>query len=130
MDVTIRPAFRLHPPKGDIVARETITRLVDDLDGSEAQETIRFALDGRSYEIDLSAKNAAKLRSALDIYVENGTRAGRASATAGRAARATASSTRNDNQAIRIWAEEQGYDVASRGRISQEIIDLYRKHAR
>jgi hypothetical protein len=129
MDVTIRPEFRLHPPKGDIVARETITRLVDDLDGSEAQETIRFALDGRSYEIDLSAKNAAKLRSALDVYVENGTRSGRASAT-GRGTRATSGSSRNDNQAIRMWAEEQGYEVASRGRISQEIIDLYRQHAR
>jgi hypothetical protein len=130
MDVTIRPEFQLNPPKGDAVARETIIRLVDDLDGSEAEETIRFALDGRSYEIDLSAKNAAKLRGALDVYVEHGTRAGRASSTAGRGARATSASNHNDNPAIRMWAEKQGYEVASRGRISQEIIDLYRQHAR
>ncbi len=110
------------------MARETITRIVDDLDGSEAKETIKFALDGRSYEIDLSAKNAAKLRATLDVYVEYGTRLGRASA--GRGGRATSGTGRNENQAIRIWAEEQGYDVASRGRISQEIIDLYRQHAR
>ena len=112
------------------MARETITRLVDDLDGSEAAETIKFALDGRSYEIDLSAKNAAKLRAALDVYVEYGTRSGRASATAGRGGRTSAGAGRNENQAIRIWAEEQGYDVATRGRISQEIVDLYRQHGR
>jgi nucleoid-associated protein Lsr2 len=112
------------------VARETITRLVDDLDGSKAEETVKFALDGRSYEIDLSAKNAAKLRAALDVYVEYGTRLSRASATASRGARATASTGRNENQAIRIWAEEQGYEVASRGRISQEIVDLYHQHGR
>ena len=100
------------------MARETITRLVDDLDGSEAQETIKFALDGRAYEIDLSAKNAAKLRAALDVYVENGTRQGRVSTGAGRGARATPSASRNENQAIRTWAEEQGYEVATRGRIS------------
>ena len=111
------------------MARETFTRLVDDLDGSEAEETIKFALDGRSYEIDLSAKNAAKLRTALDVYVENGTRLGRAS-MAGRGARGSAGAGRNENQAIRVWAEEQGYEVASRGRISQEIIDLYRQVAR
>ena len=112
------------------MARETITRLVDDLDGSEAKETIKFALDGRSYEIDLSAKNAAKLRAALDVYVEYGTRLGRASATASRGGRATSDTGRNENQAIRMWAEEQGYEVASRGRISQEIVDLYRQQAR
>ena len=109
------------------MARETITRLVDDLDGSKAEETVKFALDGRSYEIDLSAKNAAKLRGALGAYIDNGTRLGRASAV-GRTAR-TASS-REDNQAIRLWAQKQGYDVAARGRISQEIVDLFRQHAR
>jgi|SoiMethySBSTD1v2_1073268.scaffolds.fasta_scaffold258837_3 hypothetical protein len=117
-----------HDIKGKAVARETITRLVDDLDGSEAEETVKFALDGRSYEIDLSAKNAAKLRGALSTYIDNGTRLGRASAAARYGARAT--SSREENQAIRSWAEEQGYDVASRGRISQEIIDLYHENAR
>ena len=109
------------------MARQTITRLVDDLDGSEAQETVKFALDGRSYEIDLSAKNAAKLRAALGTYIDNGTRLGRATAS-GRGSQ-TASS-REENQAIRMWAEEQGYEVATRGRISQALVDLYRQHAR
>lgn len=109
------------------MARETITRLVDDLDGTEAQETVKFALDGRSYEIDLSAKNAAKLRAALDVYIESGTRLSRSSAGA---RRGRAVSSREESQAIRAWAEDQGYEIASRGRISQEIVDLYRQYAR
>ncbi len=110
------------------MARETFTRLLDDVDGSEAQETVRFALDGRSYEIDLSAKNAAKLRSTLGTYIDNSTRVGRASATGTR--RSVAASGREDTPAIRLWAEQQGYEVASRGRLSQEIIDEYRKKGR
>jgi hypothetical protein len=112
------------------VARETITRLVDDLDGGKAAETVKFALDGHSYEIDLSAKNAARLRAALDVYVEYGTRLGRSSASVSRGTRATSGTGRNESQAIRLWAEEQGYGVASRGRISQEIVDLYRQQRR
>jgi Lsr2 len=103
------------------MARETFTRLLDDLDGGEAEETVKFALDGRSYEIDLAAKNAAKLRSTLATYIAKGSKLGRASA----GGRTRATSSREDNQAIRVWAEEQGYEVASRGRISQEIVELY-----
>jgi hypothetical protein len=111
------------------MARETMTRLVDDLDGSDAQETVKFALDGRSYEIDLSTKNAAKLRTALATYVENGTRVARTSSTGGRRAGGAASSP-EDTRDIRMWAEQQGYEVASRGRLSQELIDLYRSRKR
>ena len=56
------------------MAKETITRLIDDLDGGEAAETVTFGLDGHSYEIDLSTKNATKLRNALAAFVENGSR--------------------------------------------------------
>jgi len=56
------------------MARETITRLVDDLDGGVAHETVRFGLDGRLYEIDLSSKNAKKLRSELASFIEHGSR--------------------------------------------------------
>src|SRR5690242_10945219 len=71
------------------VARETITKLIDDLDGGEALETVKFGLDGHSYEIDLSAKNATRLRTALAPYVEVGTRiSGRASAAVARPGRA------------------------------------------
>jgi hypothetical protein len=113
------------------VAKETITRLIDDLDGGEAQETVTFGLDGHSYEIDLSAKNATKLRNALSAFVESGSRVGRSSASGGRAARgrSTASAEREQNQAIRAWAIRKGIPVAPRGRIKQEVVEQYQRTA-
>jgi Lsr2 len=60
------------------MAKTVIVKLTDDIDGGDADETIQFALDGRSYEVDLSAVNASKLRDALKPYIENG-RAGNGS---------------------------------------------------
>jgi hypothetical protein len=113
------------------VARETVTRLIDDLDGGEAVETVTFGLDGYSYAIDLSTKNAAKLRNALAVYVENGNRVAGGRAAGGRRGRTRggAAAGRDQNQAIRAWAERKGYEVASRGRIKQEIVDLYHSSA-
>lgn len=115
------------------MARETITRLIDDLDGGEAAETVRFGLDGYSYEIDLSTKNANKLRSLLSPYIEHGNRiSGRGSAgRRGGATRARGNGTtdRDQNQAIRAWAQRKGYQVAPRGRIKKEIIEEYHRRA-
>src|SRR5271163_584877 len=55
-----------------VVAKTVIVKLTDDIDGGDADETIHFALDGKSYEVDLSAANASKLRAALKPYVEKG----------------------------------------------------------
>lgn len=108
------------------VARETITKLIDDLDGSEAHETVRFGLDGHSYEIDLSTKNATKLRNALAPYIEKGTRVStHTSGRGGGRGRASAGSERDLNKVIRAWAQRKGYEVAPRGRLKQEIVDLY-----
>jgi hypothetical protein len=71
------------------VAKRTVHMLIDDIDGGEADETITFALDGTQYEIDLSKKNAAKMRDGLARYIDAGTRIGRG----GTAARATARAT-------------------------------------
>jgi hypothetical protein len=113
------------------VAKETFTRLIDDLDGGEAAETVTFGLDGYAYEIDLSSKNASKLRSALATFVQNGTRvSGRASSARGSGrARSAAAVGREQNQAIREWAVRKGYDVAPRGRIKQEIVEQYQRSA-
>jgi hypothetical protein len=114
------------------VAKEVFTRLIDDLDGGEAAETVTFGLDGYSYQIDLSTKNATKLRNALAVFVESGTRVSGRSSTATRGGvrpRVTASAGREQNQAIREWAQRKGYDVAPRGRIKQEIVDQYQKTA-
>jgi hypothetical protein len=60
------------------MAQTVIVKLTDDIDGGEADETISFALNGENYEIDLSAKNAARLREAFGPFIEKGRRGGRA----------------------------------------------------
>ena len=112
------------------MAKETFTKLIDDLDGGEAQETVKFGLDGHSYEIDLSTKNANKLRAALAPYLEVGTRvSGRTAPLRGGRARGTAGAERDQNKAIRSWALRRGLPVAPRGRIKQEIVDQYQREA-
>jgi hypothetical protein len=113
------------------VARKTVTQLVDDIDGGEAHETVKFGLDGYVYEIDLSTKNANKLRTVLAAYVEKGSRLpGRMPAAGRRGGRGRqASAEREQNQAIRAWAQRKGIAVAPRGRIRQEVIDEYHRRA-
>lgn len=92
--------------------------LEDDIDGSEAVETVSFALDGVSYEIDLSKAHSQDLREALSSWISAARRVG------GR--RSTKQAKPNDdNSAIRAWALAQGMSVSARGRISQEIRDAY-----
>jgi hypothetical protein len=111
------------------VAKQTYVELVDDIDGGQAHETVKFGLDGLSFEIDLSNKNAAKLRGALQTYVDNGTRiSGRTAAGRGSAHRPVAAE-REQNQAIRAWAARKGLEVAARGRIAADIIDQYNREA-
>ena len=111
------------------MARHVIERLVDDLDGSDATETVRFGLDGTSYEIDLSEKNATALRKALERYVSVARRAGSSRLPAG-GRRATASSRRNadrgyDIAQLREWAGANKVKVPARGRIPQAVVDQY-----
>ncbi|GGK16465.1 Lsr2 family protein [Pilimelia terevasa] len=109
------------------MARQTITVLTDDLDGATADESVSFALDGVQYEIDLSAKNAERLRKALAPYVEKGTRVGRGGMESGRRGRSVrgsgpAGGDREQNKAIRDWAKETGKDVSERGRIPASLV--------
>ncbi len=94
--------------------------LVDDIDGSEAKETVNFGLDGRDYEIDLNSKNAGKLRDALAPYVGH---ARRVSSGRRRAARGTSSGPTPAE--IRAWARDNGYKVPDRGRVSAEVREAY-----
>ena len=112
------------------MAKETVTRLIDDLDGGVAHETVRFGLDGHLYEIDLSSKNATKLRKDLAAFVERGSRVSARSRAAGRRrgqAGGGAASQADENRQIREWAQSEGYDVADRGRIRQDIVLAYRQ---
>jgi hypothetical protein len=114
------------------MAKRTVTTLIDDIDGSEAAETVKFALDGVAFEIDLSQKNASKLRNVLAPYIEKGTKVtGRGAATAGRSTgRARgAVAEREQNKAIRAWAIRRGLDVAPRGRIKADIVEQYHREA-
>jgi hypothetical protein len=114
------------------MAKRTIHMLVDDIDGGEAAETVKFAIDGAQYEIDLSKTNAAKMRDALAPFVAAGTKVARAGAAARVPAprgRATAAVDRDQNRAIREWAQGKGISVSDRGRIKQEIVDRYHAEA-
>ncbi len=117
------------------MAQKTVVTLEDDIDGGTAEETVTFALDGISYEIDLSARNAQALRDAFSAYVGHGRRtSGRGGAPRGTRARAATTSTgsgsgtsarRGDNAAIREWARAQGHSVNERGRIPASVISAY-----
>jgi hypothetical protein len=112
------------------MAKETITRLIDDLDNGDADETVRFALDGAEYEIDLSAKNATKLRQLLDPYVEAGTRVGRSGRVSPPRRRGVSQPVdRAQNRAIREWARSRKKKISDRGRIPEEIVAEYHASA-
>ena len=105
----------------------TVT-LVDDFDGEgPADETVEFSVDGVSYEIDLSAKNAKKLREDLKQWMDagrrvGGRRRGRPGAP-GRGGRGTID--REQSAAIREWARRNGHKVSTRGRIPAEVIEAF-----
>lgn len=94
--------------------------LEDDIDGSEANETISFALDGTSYEIDLSDVNADKLRGALAPYVGH---ARKISLRAGRGRRSAPGGASAAD--VRAWAKANGYSVPERGRIPGDVRSAY-----
>ena len=96
--------------------------LEDDLDGSEATETVTFALDGTSYEIDLNEANATKLRDALAVYVGHGRKIAGASRRGRRAAATTGGPSPKE---IREWARANGHTVPDRGRIPAEVRSAY-----
>src|SRR3954464_10355688 len=108
------------------MAKQVITVLTDDLDGGDADRTVEFGLDGVNYTIDLSEKNAGKLRKALDPFLAVATRVGRSGgALAGNrrgGGAATGRASRDQNQAIREWANKNGYEVSERGRIPSSIV--------
>lgn len=97
--------------------------LVDDLDGGEAEESITFGLDGVTYEIDLSSKNAAALREDLAKWIGHARRSGGRRVSGTR--RAGGSPRRQDLQAVRDWGRDNGYTVSDRGRVSAELQQAY-----
>jgi hypothetical protein len=112
------------------MAQKVQTLLIDDLDGGEAEGTVRFGLDGAEYEIDLNAKHAEALRKALARYVDAARRApGAAARRPGRSGRKPASANGTDPTAVREWAKSQGIEVKDRGRVPAELVVKFKAAA-
>lgn len=105
------------------MAQKIQTLFIDDIDGGEAEGTVRFALDGTEYEIDLNAKHSEELRSAVGKYVTHARKVG---GTARRGiARGGRKSSTVDTVAVRAWAREQGIDIKDRGRVPADVVAKY-----
>ena len=101
------------------MATRVLTTLQDDIDGSAAVETIRFALDGVEWEIDLSERNANRLRNSLSDFIAHGRKVG------GKRRR-HAPSSQVDTKVVRKWAQANGIELNKRGRIPIEVMERYR----
>jgi hypothetical protein len=120
------------------MAQKTVVQLIDDLDGTsnDTIETVTFALDGVTYEIDLGQNNATRLRDNIATFVNAATRTGgrlkrglggiaangstSASGTTG-----AADSSREQARTIREWARDNDYDISDRGRIPAAVVEAY-----
>ena len=101
------------------MAQKVVVELIDDLDGGKAEETVTFGLDGRSYNVDLSGRNAKALRKALAPFVGSARKVG-AKQSRGTARKTTVRSGPN-TQEVREWARSQGMQIADRGRIPADV---------
>ena len=108
------------------MAQKVLVQMLDDIDGSTATQTVPFSLDGITYEIDLSDENAAALRDEFARYVAAARRVGgrKIRVATGQSTTAT-TADRERNRAIRVWANENGYEISDRGRLSSEVIAAY-----
>jgi hypothetical protein len=103
------------------MAQKITVALEDDLDGGPADETVRFALGGAEYEIDLSKKNASTFRKQLGPFIEHARKAGRGQ----RRRPGRTASSRDRSGGIRAWAKGQGIAVSHRGRIPASVVEQY-----
>ena len=104
------------------MARTMKVVLTDDIDGTPADETVEFALDGTDYEIELNSDNAAKFREVLEPYISKARRV-----SGSRTSKKKVTSSRFDPVKVRDWARDNGFEVSERGRLSSEVIEAYEK---
>lgn len=114
---------------------EVTVALIDDFDGTPASETIRFSLDGKNYEIDLSKSNANEFRRTLRPYVDRARASRRAiSGRNGKSTRTTRQSSRRsegyDRGEVREWAKANRIKVAPRGRIANDVVERWKAAAK
>ena len=110
------------------MAQRVVTALVDDVTGKEIPqgegETIRFAVNGTQYEIDLDTKGAEKFHKTLAFYIDHGRKVGRAGTVT--QIRRTRKNDEVDPAAVRAWAESNGIEVNARGRLRSDVVEQYR----
>jgi hypothetical protein len=106
------------------MAQKIQTLFIDDIDGGEAEGTVRFALDGTEYEIDLNKKHADELHTTLDKYINHARKVGGTRRTPRGTGRRSASAV--DTHKVREWAKEQGIEIKDRGRVPADIVEQYR----
>lgn len=105
------------------MARQQSVSLIDDIDGTKAVETIRFGLDGVSYEIDLNRKHAGNLRKSLGEFVDHGRKA----KTETRNAKPANKNAAPKASIVRSWAAANGIPVSARGRVPADVVETYRQ---
>jgi hypothetical protein len=105
------------------MAQKIQTLFIDDIDGGEADGTVRFGLDGTDYEIDLNARHTGDLRSALGQYIPHARKAGGTTRRPG--ARGGRKPATADTVAVRAWARQNGIDVKDRGRVPADVVARY-----
>ena len=107
------------------MAQKIQTLFIDDLDGSVAEGTVRFGLDGAEYEIDLNAEHAKALRDALASYVGAARRSGGSARRPARGGRRGSASGLNTTE-VREWAKSQGIEVKDRGRVPADLVTRFK----
>ena len=108
------------------MAQKIQTMFIDDIDGGAAEGTVRFALDGTDYEIDLSGEHSDELHTALRKYVDHARKVGaRARRTARGGSRRGSGAI--DTARVREWAKAEGYDIKDRGRVPGELVAKYQE---
>jgi nucleoid-associated protein Lsr2 len=107
------------------VAQKIQTLFIDDIDGGEADGTVRFGLDGTDYEIDLNAEHSQDLRNVLANYVPHARKVG--GTTRRGAARGNRRASTVDTVAVRAWAREQGIGIKDRGRVPADVVARYQE---
>lgn len=105
------------------MAQKLETLFIDDIDGGAAEGTVRFALDGHEFEIDLNREHSNELRSALGKYISHARKVG---STARRSSARGRQSASVDTVAVRAWARQNGLDIKDRGRVPAGVVEQYR----
>lgn len=104
------------------MAQKVETVFIDDLDGSKADTTIRFGLDGTDFEIDLNTTHADELRKAAQRYIQAGRKVSNARRSTRSTSRRSTTSSGASSSEVREWAKSEGYEVKERGRIPAELV--------